>query len=481
MSIPHGWEAVIGLEVHCQLRTQSKIFSAAPTAYGAEPNTQVNEVDLGLPGVLPVLNEHAVELAIRAGVALGCEINQHSRFARKNYFYPDLPKGYQISQHEEPICLGGGLQIELEDGSTKWIALTRIHMEEDAGKSSHVSGAPYSLVDLNRAGVPLIEIVCEPDLRTPDEVVAYLKELHCLVRTIGVCDGNMEEGSFRCDANVSVRRPGEPLGTRCELKNINSFKFIKDAVIYEIARQVDLITDGQSVVQQTRLYNPDRGITYAMRSKEESHDYRYFPDPDLPPLIVSDEWLAAVRSSLPELPAARRARYRQDHGLSAYDAAILASEASIGAYFDDVVALQPSPKPVANWVINEVLREWNDFGTSFPMPPAHLAALVKLVEDDVINGKIAKKVFSTALETGDDPAVIVEAQGLKQITDTSAIEPIVQKLIDEHPENVADYRAGKQKVIGWFVGQVMRATRGQANPQLVNQLLKEMLSDDQGQ
>jgi aspartyl-tRNA(Asn)/glutamyl-tRNA(Gln) amidotransferase subunit B len=481
MSIPEGWEAVMGLEVHCQLRTESKIFSAAPTAYGAAPNTQVNEVDLGLPGVLPVLNRQAVNLALRAGLALGCQINQQSRFARKNYFYPDLPKGYQITQDEAPICVGGGLEIELEDGTTKWIALTRIHMEEDAGKSSHVGGAPHSLVDLNRAGTPLIEIVSEPELRTPDEVVAYLKELHCLVRAIGVCDGNMEEGSFRCDANVSVRRPGEPLGTRCELKNLNSFKFIKDAVIYEIARQVDLIEDGGAVVQQTRLYNPDRGITYAMRSKEESHDYRYFPDPDLPPLVVSDAWLEQARAELPELPAARRTRYRDQHQLSAYDAAILASEGAIGDYFDQTVAVVNSPKPIANWIINEVLREWSDFDSPFALAPERLASLVKLVDGGVISGKIAKQVFNAAVETGEDPESIVESQGLRQISDSGAIVPIVQRLIDENPDNVAEYRAGKQKVMGWFVGQVMRETRGKANPQLVNQVLRELLSDDQGQ
>lgn len=477
MSIPEGWEAVIGLEVHCQLRTASKIFSAAPTTYGAAPNTQVNEVDLGLPGALPVLNRHAVELALRAGVALQCDINQTSRFARKNYFYPDLPKGYQISQHETPICLNGHLDITLEDGRSKRIALTRIHMEEDAGKSSHQAGAPFSYVDLNRAGVPLIEIVSEPELRDADEVVAYLKELHTIVRYIEVCDGNMEEGSFRCDANVSVRRHGEPFGTRCELKNINSFKFIKDAVNFEIARQIELIEDGGTVVQQTRLYNPDQGVTYAMRSKEDSHDYRYFPDPDLPALVVDDAWLARVREELPELPAARRARYQSELELSAYDAAVLCADRAVADYFEAAHNAHPNAKGLANWVINEVLREWSDLDEPFALPPAHLAALVKLVDEDVINGKIAKQVFADALESGEHPDSIVESKGLRQITDTSTIEPVIDELIANNPDNVAEYRGGKEQVLGWFVGQVMRATRGQANPQLVNKLLREKLSE----
>ncbi len=478
MSTPAGWEAVIGLEVHCQLQTASKIFSSASTAYGAAPNTQVNEVDLGLPGVLPVLNEKAVEFAIRAGVALHCAINQTTRFARKNYFYPDLPKGYQISQDEEPICVGGHLDISLDDGSTRRIGLTRIHMEEDAGKSSHQANAPYSLVDLNRAGVPLIEIVSEPDLRTPDEVVAYLKELHTIVRYLGVCDGNMEEGSFRCDANVSVRRPGAPLGTRCELKNINSFKFVKDAVIYEIGRQVDLLEDGGQIIQQTRLYNPDNGITYAMRSKEESHDYRYFPDPDLPPLVIADDWLDRVRSEMPELPAARRERYTSQYELSPYDAGVLCAERAVADYFEAAVAAHDNAKGIANWIINETLREWSDLSVAFPVTPASLAKLIQLVDDDVINGKIAKQVFADAIESGDDPEAIVERKGLKQITDTSAIEDVIRGLMTDNPDNVAEYRAGKVQIVGWFVGQVMRATRGQANPKLVNELLHRLLSDD---
>ncbi len=473
------WEAVIGLEVHCQLATESKIFSAAPTAYGAEPNTQVNEVDLGLPGVLPVLNRTAVGFAVRAGLALNCSINQRSRFARKNYFYPDLPKGYQISQHDLPICGPGHLEFTLEDGSTSRVGITRIHMEEDAGKSSHSSDGPFSLVDLNRAGVPLIEIVTEPDFRSADQVVAFLKELHAIVRYLGVCDGNMEEGSFRCDANVSVRRPGEALGTRCELKNINSFKFVKDAVTYEIARQIDIIEDGGAIVQETRLYNPDRGITFAMRSKEEAHDYRYFPDPDLPVLVVDDAWMTEIVESQPELPAARRSRYVDEFELSDYDAGVLCQEPGVAAYFDAAVASHPdNPKGVANWIINEVLREWSDLEAPFGIPAEQLGALVALVDGDSINGKIAKRVFGEMLETGKGAERIIEEQGLRQITDTSAIEPIIDRLIAENPDNVEEFRSGKEKILGWFVGQVMRETRGQANPGVVNQLLRDKLSKD---
>ena len=476
------WEAVIGLEVHCQLLTDSKIFSGAPTAFGAAPNSQVNEVDLGLPGALPVLNRRAVDFALRAGLALGCTIHQTSRFARKNYFYPDLPKGYQISQHDEPICGPGELEIELEGGERKRIGITRIHMEEDAGKSSHAQGGPCSLVDLNRAGVPLIEIVSEPDLRHPDEAVAYLKELRAIVMYLGICDGNMEEGSFRCDANVSVRRRGESgLGTRCELKNINSFKFIKDAIHYEIFRQIDLLDDGGEVVQQTRLYNPDRGETFAMRSKEESHDYRYFPDPDLPPLIVSDGWLEGVRATMPELPAAKRARYRADWDLSAYDAGVLTQERPTAEYFEAAIeAFGDNPKIVANWVINEVLREvGGERGgiEDFPVTPARLGELVALIEAGTISGKIAKQVFEIMLDDGGDPAAIVEARGLKQVTDTGAIEAVVDEIIAANPDQVAAYRGGNDKLMGWFMGQVMRATKGKANPQSATEILEEKLDD----
>jgi aspartyl-tRNA(Asn)/glutamyl-tRNA(Gln) amidotransferase subunit B len=475
------YEVVIGLEVHCQLRTESKIFSAAPTAFGAEPNTQVAHVDLGLPGALPVLNKHAVELAMSAGVALGCEINQWSQFARKNYFYPDLPKGYQISQHMHPICGEGKLAYELEDGATGEVRIERIHMEEDAGKSSHLAGQPYSAVDLNRAGVPLIEIVSRPDMRSADEAVAYLKALHQIVVAIGVCDGNMEEGSFRCDANVSIRPVGqEELGTRCELKNINSFRFVRDAINYEVRRQIGLVEAGQKVTQQTRLYDPDRGETFAMRDKEESHDYRYFPDPDLPPLVIEDAWLERVKESLPELPAAKRARYQSEYELSAYDAGVLVADFAVAEYFEQALASNPEvdAKSVANWVINEVLREVNGDVTleTIKVRPEGLAAMVKLIDDDVISGKIAKKVFKEMLESGKDPDTIIEEKGLKQITDPDAIAKLVDEVIAANPEQAEEYRGGKQSLIGFFVGQVMRASRGKANPQMVNQVLREKLS-----
>lgn len=475
------YEVVIGLEVHCQLRTESKIFSAAPTAFGAEPNTQVAHVDLGLPGALPVLNKHAVELAMSAGVALGCEINQWSQFARKNYFYPDLPKGYQISQHMHPICGEGKLAYELEDGATGEVRIERIHMEEDAGKSSHLAGQPYSAVDLNRAGVPLIEIVSRPDMRSADEAVAYLKALHQIVVAIGVCDGNMEEGSFRCDANVSIRPVGqEELGTRCELKNINSFRFVRDAINYEVRRQIGLVEAGQKVTQQTRLYDPDRGETFAMRDKEESHDYRYFPDPDLPPLVIEDAWLERVKESLPELPAAKRARYQSEYELSAYDAGVLVADFAVAEYFEQALASNPEvdAKSVANWVINEVLREVNGDVTleTIKVRPEGLAAMVKLIDDDVISGKIAKKVFKEMLDSGKDPDTIIEEKGLKQITDPDAIAKLVDEVIAANPEQAEEYRGGKQSLIGFFVGQVMRASRGKANPQMVNQVLREKLS-----
>ena len=475
MSIYDTWELVVGCEIHCQLATNTKIFSSAPTTFGAEPNTQVNEVDLGLPGFLPVLNKPAVGFAVAAGLALDCTIHQTSIFARKNYFYPDLPKGYQISQHETPICEHGHLDVELEDG-VKRIGITRIHMEEDAGKSSHAGSS--SLVDLNRAGVPLIEIVSEPDMRHPDEVVAYLKEMRAIVQYLGVCDGNMEEGSFRCDANVSVRRRGETeLGTRCELKNINSFKFVKDAINYEMRRQIELIESGQKVVQQTRLYNPDKGTTFAMRDKEESHDYRYFPEPDLPPMVVSDAWMAEIKSGLPELPAAKRSRYQAEFGLSAYDAGVLSADRPIAEYFEGAVHACPKdPKAVANWVINELLKETTaDQVTDLKVQPAQFGALVKLISENVISGKIAKQILPKMLESGDDPNDIVEREGLKQVTDEGAIAAIVDQIIAKNPDNVAEYRSGKEQLIGWFVGQVMKESRGKANPGVVNKLLREKL------
>jgi aspartyl-tRNA(Asn)/glutamyl-tRNA(Gln) amidotransferase subunit B len=510
MSIHDAYELVIGLEIHCQLSTHTKIFSSAATDYGAPPNTQVAEVDMGLPGALPVLNRHAVELAIKAGLGTSCHINQWSQFARKNYFYADLPKGYQISQHKHPICTDGWLDISAgDDGAIKRVRIERIHMEEDAGKSNHVSnllvgeahepstasglgsltprssrelvvGGPATLVDLNRAGVPLIEVVSHPDMRSADEAVAYMKELHSIVVFLGVCDGNMEEGSFRCDANVSVRKRGAlQLGTRCELKNINSFKFIKDAINYEAARQIALIERGERVVQETRLYDAERGQTFTMRSKEDAHDYRYFPEPDLPPLVIDGAWLDAITDAMPELPPARRARYTGELGLSAYDAAILAGERALATYFDEALAAYPkNPKLLANWVLNELLRTVKGEETleTTKARPALLARLVELIDADVISGKIAKTIFEEeVLTTGADPAEAVERRGLRQITDLGAIEALVDQILTQHAAKVAEYRGGKVAMFGFFVGQIMKASGGKVNPQAVNDLLRARL------
>lgn len=499
------YEVVIGLEVHVQLLTETKIFSAAPASYGAAPNTQVSAVDLGLPGVLPVLNRRAVEFAMRAGFALNCEVRGWSRFARKNYFYPDMPRGYQITQFEHPICEHGHLEIRVDEPgkppgeASVWrtIGITRIHLEEDAGKSTHVEGAPYSLVDLNRAGVALIEIVSEPDLRGAEEAVAYLKELRNIVLYLGICDGNMQEGSFRCDANVSVRLRGdEKLGTRSELKNINSFKFIHDAIEYEVDRQIALIEAGGKVTQETRLYNPDRGETFAMRGKEESQDYRYFPEPDLPPLVIDPAWMQAVREALPELPAARRRRYQQAYGLSTYDAVVLSDEQALGDYFDEALAalgVTPQPpagaanttpgtvKTLVNWVLNELLARLDAHTTlaTTRVRPQGLAALVGMIEAGEISGKIAKQVFDEMFETGEAPQKIVAAKGLVQISDRGVLGEVIAKIMAENAAQVAKYRGGNTNLLGWFVGQVMRATRGQANPQVVNELLEEMLSQQE--
>lgn len=477
MSVYDKYETVIGLEVHCQLLTKTKIFSSASTAFGAEPNTQVNEVDLGLPGVLPVLNRQAVEFAMLAGLALGCEIRPFSQFARKNYFYPDLPKGYQISQHIHPICEQGHLDFELE-GEHKRVRIERIHMEEDAGKSSHVQRRPVSLVDLNRAGVPLIEIVSHPDMRSPDEAVAYLKELHAIVVYLGVCDGNMEEGSFRCDANVSVRLKGQTeLGTRTELKNINSFKFVKDAINFEVRRQINIIEAGKAIIQETRLYNPDRGETFGMRSKEEAHDYRYFPEPDLPALVLDEDWIERVRKELPELPAQKRARFVAEYDLSERDADVLCSDRQVARYFDEAVAFYAqNPKGIANWVINELLREAKDTGLDAVLvKPRELARLVALIDEDVISGKIAKEVFEAMIASGEAPDDIVEAKGLRQISSPEAIGAIIDKIMEDNPGQVEGYRSGKTGLMGWFIGQVMKASQGKANPQVVNEVLRTKL------
>jgi aspartyl-tRNA(Asn)/glutamyl-tRNA(Gln) amidotransferase subunit B len=475
------WETVIGLEIHAQLATRSKIFSGSATAYGAAPNTQANLVDLGYPGVLPVLNGEAVKMAVRFGLATGAKIARRSVFARKNYFYPDLPKGYQISQYERPVVEDGSLEILLEDGSRRTIGITRAHLEEDAGKSLHEDFHGLSGIDLNRAGTPLLEIVSEPDLRSAKEAVAYMKKIHTLVRYLEICDGNMQEGSFRCDANVSVRPKGQAeFGTRAEIKNLNSFRFVERAINYEVERQIELIEGGGKVVQETRLYDPDRGETRSMRSKEEANDYRYFPDPDLLPLAIDEGLIEAVRASLPELPDEKAARFGRDHGLSAYDAGVLTSSRELAEYYESVVkGLGGQAKLAANWVMGELSGALNKEGldvTASRVGAAALAGLLARIADDTISGKIAKEVFEAMWSEGRSADEIIEAKGLKQITDTSAIERAIDEVMAKNPQQLADYRAGKDKLFGFFVGQVMKATQGKANPAQLNELLKRKLA-----
>jgi aspartyl-tRNA(Asn)/glutamyl-tRNA(Gln) amidotransferase subunit B len=474
------WETVIGLEIHAQLATRSKIFSSSATAYGAAPNTQANLVDLGYPGVLPVLNGEAVRMAVRFGLATGAKISRRSIFARKNYFYPDLPKGYQISQYERPVVEDGSLEIVLEDGTRKTIGITRAHLEEDAGKSLHEDFHGLSGIDLNRAGTPLLEIVSEPDLRSAKEAVAYMKKIHTLVRYLEICDGNMQEGSFRCDANVSVRPKGQAeFGTRAEIKNLNSFRFVERAINYEIERQIDLIEGGGKVVQETRLYDPDRGETRSMRSKEEANDYRYFPDPDLLPLAIDAATIEAVRATLPELPDEKAARFARDHGLSEYDAGVLTASRETAEYYESVVrSLGGNPKLAANWVMGELSGALNRDGLDVVqsrIDAAGLAGLLARIADDTISGKIAKEVFEAMWTEGRDADAIIEAKGLKQITDTSAIERAIDEVMAKNPQQLADYRGGKDKLFGFFVGQVMKATQGKANPAQLNELLKRKL------
>jgi aspartyl-tRNA(Asn)/glutamyl-tRNA(Gln) amidotransferase subunit B len=475
------WETVIGLEIHAQLATRSKIFSGSATAYGAAPNTQANLVDLGYPGVLPVLNGEAVRMAVRFGLATGAKIARRSVFARKNYFYPDLPKGYQISQYERPVVEDGSLEILLEDGTRKIVGITRAHLEEDAGKSLHEDFHGLSGIDLNRAGTPLLEIVSEPDLRSAKEAVAYMKKIHTLVRYLEICDGNMQEGSFRCDANVSVRPKGQAeLGTRAEIKNLNSFRFVERAINYEVERQIELIEGGGKVVQETRLYDPDRGETRSMRSKEEANDYRYFPDPDLLPLAIGEELIEAVRATLPELPDEKAARFGRDHGLSAYDAGVLTSSRELAGYYESVVnGLGGQAKLAANWVMGELSGALNKDGldvTESRVSATALAGLLARIADDTISGKIAKEVFEAMWSEGRSADAIIEAKGLKQITDTSAIEQAIDEVMARNPGQLADYRSGKDKLFGFFVGQVMKATGGKANPAQLNELLKKKLA-----
>ncbi len=472
-----NWEIVIGMEVHAQVTCQSKLFSGAATQFGAEPNSQVSLVDAAMPGMLPVLNEKCVEQAVRTGLGLNAQINNISVFERKNYFYPDLPQGYQISQFLHPIVGKGVIEIDLPDGTTKNIGITRLHLEQDAGKSVHDLHPTKSFVDLNRSGCALMEIVSEPDISGPEEATAYLSKLRMILRYLGTCDGNMEEGSMRADVNISVRKPGDKLGTRAEIKNVNSLKAVSQAIDYEVQRQIEIIEDGGTIRQETRLWDPVKGMTRSMRSKEEAHDYRYFPDPDLLPLHVNDNWIAQIKATLPELPDQKKHRFMKDYGLSLYDASVLIAERA-RAYYFETVAKNSDPKLAANWVINELLGALNKAGKgleSSPISAQNLAALIGLIADNTISGKIAKDVFAIMFETGGAPAQIVEEKGLKQVTDTGAIETLIDEILAENPDNVAAYRAGKDKLFGFFVGQAMKKSGGKVNPDMVNEILKAKL------
>jgi aspartyl-tRNA(Asn)/glutamyl-tRNA(Gln) amidotransferase subunit B len=475
------WETVIGLEIHAQLATRSKIFSGSATAYGAPPNAQANLVDLGYPGVLPVLNGVAVRMAVKLGLAINARIAPTSVFARKNYFYPDLPKGYQISQYELPIVAQGSLDIVLDDGKVKRVGITRAHLEEDAGKSLHEGLPGVTGVDLNRAGTPLVEIVSEPDLRSAKEAVAYMKKVHTLVRYLEICDGNMQEGSFRCDANVSVRKAGaSKFGTRAEIKNLNSFRFVERAINYEVARQIDVLEGGGQVVQETRLYDPDKGETRSMRSKEEANDYRYFPDPDLLPVVLDAAFIESVRATLPELPDQKAARFTSEHGLSAYDAGVLTASREQADYYEAVVRAAPGDaKLAANWVMGELAAALNKESlevTSTRMTAARLAGLLRRISDQTISGKLAKEVFEAMWSGGAEADAVIAERGLRQITDSAAIERVIDEVMHRNPGQLAEYRAGKDKLFGFFVGQVMKATGGKANPAQLNELLRKKLS-----
>ncbi|HEX4842655.1 MAG TPA: Asp-tRNA(Asn)/Glu-tRNA(Gln) amidotransferase subunit GatB [Limnobacter sp.] len=476
------WEIVVGLETHAQLMTKSKIFSGASTAFGAEPNAQACAVDLALPGVLPVMNKGAVEHAIRFGLAVGAKVAEHSVFARKNYFYPDLPKGYQISQFEIPVVQGGSVSF-LVGEHMKTVRLTRAHLEEDAGKSLHEDFQGQSGIDLNRAGTPLLEIVTEPDMRSADEAVAYAKALHTLVTWLGICDGNMQEGSFRCDANVSVRPKGQDqFGTRCEIKNLNSFKFLHAAIVYEAQRQIEIIEDGGVIKQETRLYDPDRNETRSMRSKEDSEDYRYFPDPDLPPLVIAGAWIDEVKSRMPELPAQKQARYETELGLPTYDAVTLTASRAMADYFEAALAVAGTAqaKPLANWLLGSfsaALNRQDQSPDASPVKPSQMARIIQRIADGTLNNKTAKVVFDALWEAEfDDVDACIKGKGLEQISDSGAVEKMIDDVLAAHPGPVAEYKAGKEASFNFLVGQVMRAARGKANPAAVNEILKRKLS-----
>jgi aspartyl-tRNA(Asn)/glutamyl-tRNA(Gln) amidotransferase subunit B len=474
-----SWEMVIGLEVHAQVTANTKLFSGAPTSFGGEPNTNVSLVDAAMPGMLPVLNEYCVEQAVKTGLGLGAQINRLSVFERKNYFYADLPQGYQISQYAHPIVGKGIIEIDLPGGETKEVGVTRLHLEQDAGKSLHDQHATKTFVDLNRSGSALMEIVSEPDMRSSDEAAAYVRKLRTILRYLGTCDGNMDEGSMRCDVNISVRKPGEKYGTRCEIKNVNSIRYVQAAIEYEARRQIELIEEGGKVVQETRLWDPRQGITRSMRSKEEAFDYRYFPDPDLLPLQLDETLIERVRSMLPELPDTKKRRFIGDYGLSAYDAGVLVAEQARAEFYEKAVAGKRDPKAAANWLITELLGGLNKHGHDIEASPVSadaLGELLDLLADNTISGRIAKDVFAEMFETGKRPGVIVEEKGLRQVTDTGAIDAIIDQVIAKNQDKLAEYRSGKDKLFGFFVGQVMKESGGKANPALVNQALKTKLA-----
>jgi len=473
------YEAIIGLEIHAQLLTETKMFCGCSTQFGSEPNTQTCPICTGMPGVLPVINKKAVEYVIKTGLAMNCKISSYSRFARKNYFYPDLPKGYQISQYELPLCTQGSIYIS-DNGKNKKIGIRRIHLEEDAGKNIHDAVGNWSFVDLNRAGVPLMEIVTEPDIRSPKEAVEFMKKLRTIVRYLDVCDGNMEQGSLRCDANVSVRPAGqEGFGTKTEIKNVNSFKFVEKALDYEIKRQIKILRGGGKIIQETRLWNPGKGITESMRSKEEAHDYRYFPEPDLVPVEIDKSWLEDIKATLVELPDVKRERFISEYRLPAYDADILTSERALAEWFEEAVRLGGEPKTVSNWIMGELMRLLNEENreiTECPLKPKQLVDMLGLIDKGTISGKIAKTVFEEMYKTGKDAVVIVKEKGLVQITNEAEIERVIDQVLTGNPKEVERFRAGEEKLLGFFVGQVMKATKGKANPKIVNELLRKKLS-----